>query len=654
MTISHKIDDFLFELFPGTKNHPDALKDATKRYYTIGPFEPTVTIEEDFIHIDIDTDRIQTDKEKFAILVTLAESEEFDQAKKYATELIEGAPHISEYHRILGQIYSETGDQEKAIDTLIDALKWNPKNEWALLMMGNIYAKHKNDVDTAQTFYEQILTFRPDDYLALNNIGAQLLSADNVEEALGYFQKAYAINSDYPNTLFAMASIELERDNPAKAFDTVTEALKKNPKQDELYQRSVNLAMEAAKAYMSQTDTGAVVDRFISELSEKTGKEIRKEVDNEISTAAKIEYAEVWNRSYHLIKYREKHPGIHHLILHELIHLELAEEARAEGSNKQFTSRPSFKESFMLHVKKDVEKLKKKGVPEANVQRYFTSIYDGMNLQIFNTPIDLFIEDRIYNRFEEIRPIQFRSLMANVYEGIESTTKKDVIKHVPAKILSASIVYNLVNSLHLKDLYGIDLIQKHNPKSSEISKAKEFYEEYQQYRADKNPAEEYELVQYWADDLNLSAYFELVDEAPSKTHTADTILDEIANDPYGLDTEDPAAERKMKQFLEHHADKDINQSVAMYMVSALQYFKDMPKEEVKKIAMDIATVGMTGIDPKKDGYHIPSIKGSSFSGYQTLAYYYVSWAIAIPEMLAQLEMPFDKEYEVARELINNL
>ena len=82
-----------------------------------------------------------------------------------------------------------------------------------------------------------------------------------------------------------------------------------------------------------------------------------------------------------------------------------------------------YKECFRLHVKKDVEKLKKKGVPQSNIQRYFTSIYDGMNRQIFNTPIDLFIEDRIYNRFETIRPIQFRSLLANVYEGIESTPK---------------------------------------------------------------------------------------------------------------------------------------------------------------------------------------------------------------------------------------
>ena len=78
------------------------------------------------------------------------------------------------------------------------------------------------------------------------------------------------------------------------------------------------------------------------------------------------------------------------------------------------------------------------------------------------------------------------------------------------------------------------------------------------------------------------------------------------------------------------------------------------KELIKKIAMELATVGMSGIDPKKDGYHIPSIEGSSFSGYKTLAYYYVSWAIAIPEMLSQLQMPFDKEYDLAKKMIDSI
>jgi hypothetical protein len=106
----------------------------------------------------------------------------------------------------------------------------------------------------------------------------------------------------------------------------------------------------------------------------------------------------------------------------------------------------------------------------------------------------------------------------------------------------------------------------------------------------------------------------------------------------------------MKKFLDSHTSPEINHAVAMYMVGAIEFFKPMAKPKVKELAFEFATLGMSGIDPKTDGYSIPSIKNKSFTGYQALAYYYVSWATAIPEMLAQLQMPFDKEYELAKQM----
>ncbi len=50
-------------------------------------------------------------------------------------------------------------------------------------------------------------------------------------------------------------------------------------------------------------------------------------------------------------------------------------------------------------------------------------------------------------------------------------------------------------------------------------------------------------------------------------------------------------------------------------------------------------------------YTVPLIAGKSFSGYQVLAYYYVSWAKAFPEYLEQLQLPFGKEYEFALEMV---
>jgi len=37
-----------------------------------------------------------------------------------------------------------------------------------------------------------------------------------------------------------------------------------------------------------------------------------------------------------------------------------------------------------------------------------------------------------------------------------------------------------------------------------------------------------------------------------------------------------------------------------------------------------------------------------FSGYQILAYYYVSFAIAIPEMLMEMQLPYHEEYKLAK------
>jgi len=133
--------------------------------------------------------------------------------------------------------------------------------------------------------------------------------------------------------------------------------------------------------------------------------------------------------------------------------------------------------------------------------------------------------------------------------------------------------------------------------------------------------------------------------------TIESVLSKMESDPYGLNTLDPSKERKMKKFMESHSDENINLAVAMYMAGALEFFKPMEKSKVKELAFEFATLGMAGIDPSKDGYSIPSIRDKTFSGYKALAYYYVSWAVAIPEMLAQLQMPFDKEFDLANEYL---
>jgi hypothetical protein len=88
--------------------------------------------------------------------------------------------------------------------------------------------------------------------------------------------------------------------------------------------------------------------------------------------------------------------------------------------------------------------------------------------------------------------------------------------------------------------------------------------------------------------------------------------------------------------------------VVMFMVDALQFFENIPTEEIKKIAYEIAMQGTQGYSPDKKDYRISAVKGKLFSGYNILAYYYVSWSLAIPEMVSQLNLPYEKEYKLAK------
>ena len=651
MIIIIPIDDFSNTIFSNSNNNREELIANLKEFYQIGSLAPIISDEGSYIRVEINTLKAEVEGDKYIQLIKLSESGDFDKALVLAKELVSKSPAVSEYHRVLGQIHSELNEQEQAIDALIDALRWNPKNEWALLMMGNIFVKHKNDVDTALIYYNQILEHTPDNHLTLNNIGAVLIKMGRDEEALNYFQKGLEANPSYPNTHLALGILKQNSALYLEAFDFAIKAIALCTKKDDVYNNSLKLAIETAQAYEDSFDADAVVNRFIAELAYKGDKEIKIIGDESIETIAKIEFAEVYNKDHHLIKYKPSYDAVSHLVLHELMHLELVMEARNAEENLLFTTNDTCSSKFRHALSSFSKSLEKKGVSAESISKFVDSLFHGINNQVYNTPLDVFIEDRIYTRFKEIKPIQFLSLLRIVKEGITATTRKDIVDNFPKSIVSVSKTYNLVNAMHFKALFSMDLVPDFKATRSELNQAHAFYEEYLEYSEDKKAGEEYELVQHWADDLALDSYFNLIPELEYKKKSIDDVINEINTDPLNLNESDASHDRKMKQFLDNHKGDDINNAVVMYMIDALNYFKNHSQEAIKKTAFEIATIGMAGIDPNKTGYSVPSIQNSDFSGYKLLAFYYTSWALSAPDMLASLQLPFNKEYELAQTMI---
>jgi tetratricopeptide (TPR) repeat protein len=655
MQIIHKLDNFLYTIFPSVTHHDqESLIRAIQDYYRYGPYKPKVTVEKDIVIIDIDTPTILADNAEFKKVVALCEKGKYSEAKPILKKLIEKNPTISEYHRIMGQIHSDEGNQDEAINCLIDALRWDSKNGWALLMMGNIFAKFKDDVPTAMKYYDQAFIANPKDNIAINNIGANLMQQGHLEEAKKYFWEAMKINDQYPNTHFALGMIaDMEGDFQSAFFSTI-QSIKVNKNKDVLYQNSVRQAFEIAQKIIA-TDIGKkIFTEYRHKLEFDGDRKIDVVKDEKIPTAAKLEIAENYDREKDVIRYKASYPAVEHLIMHELVHLDFVIQARKEDLNQLFVSTQEEKKQFIKGLEPTIRKLNKLGISDQAIAKYCTNLFDGMNRQIFNTPIDLFIEKFLYDDFPELRPFQFISLYSLLQEGLKAVTDKKIVELSPPDILSKSKIYNIVNAIQFKELFGFDFIKDFRATPSELKTATAFYDEYLQYKDDREPAEEYELVLHWAEDLKLEKNFELVSEQEyrNKRTDIDNLLTSIEKDPFDIESKDPYKEREMNKFQESQKKIGTNMAVVMFMVDALQFFEGMPKDQIKRIAFEIAMQGTQGYKPDKNDYRISSIKGKTFSGYHILAYYYVSWALSVPEMLDQLELPYDAEYKLALTMYN--
>jgi tetratricopeptide (TPR) repeat protein len=610
-----------------------------------------VTIENGWVTVDIDTSSILAQEADYRKTIAFCEKGHYSEAKPILQKLIAQNPTNSEYHRIKGQILSDEGDQEEAINCLIDALRWDSKNAYALLMMGNIFAKFQNDVPTAMKYYDQALIAKPDDHVNLTNIGYLLFTQNQFSEAQKYLWAALKTNVNYANAHLSLGLIAQKENDLHSAFYSFIRAIQCSQNKDLVHQNAVRQAFDVAKNICA-TDQGTKIFReYRHKLEFEGNREIDIVEDNEIATAAKIEFAESYDRPTHIVRFKPNYPSKEHLIMHELVHLDFVIQARKENINQLFVSYQEQKAAFIKGLEPTINKMQRMGVSEQAITNYCNSLYSAVNSQTFNAPIDLFIENYLFDEYAELRPFQFLSLYTIVQEGLKSVTDKQVVELTPKEILSTTKIYNLLGAMQFKELYGLDFLKDYQATPAELKQAQVFYDEFLEYRVDRKPAEEYEMVQHWAEDLKLEKNFELVLESAyrKRTNIAD-LLSSIEEDPFDTKTKDPVKEREMETFQKAQQELGTNMAVVMYMVDAMQYFENKPKEEIKKIAFEIAMLGTQGLRPDKSDYKLNSIAGKVFTGYHILAYYYVSWAMAIPEMLSQLQLPYDDEYTMAESM----
>lgn len=555
----------------------------------------------------------------------------------------------------MGQILSEEGDQEEAINCLIDALRWDSKNGYALLMMGNIQAKFLEDIPTAMKYYDQAVLANQADHIALTNIAYLLFKSQNWEAAKKYAYEAKKLDANYPNTSFILALIAKHENDLHSAFYSMIQVLKTAQRDDELSQNALKQAFEIANDILNADNGKSIFYAYRSELEKQGGVEIDIFSDDEITTAAKIEFAERYHRDKHLVKYKSAYPAVAHLVMHELTHLDFVLQARKANRNKVFLANSSNRANFQTLITATVQQLKSTGIPNDAIQKFADGLFNGLNLQQYNTPIDLFIEEKLFHEYPALRPYQFLSLHSLLQEAIQSVTNGRILELIPSPLISKTRTLSLLNALQFETLFGVNLIPNLKATSKELELAKTFYSDFTALKNKRTGGQEFDLITAWSKQLQTAAYFELEDEENSSSENdIDAFLRKIEQDPYGLnEEEDPDEKAEMEQFQKHQESIGTNPAIILFISEALQYFKNKTQAEIKATAFEIAQLGMTGIDPNKKDYIIGSMKGKRFSGNQVLAMMYTAWKLALPEQVGSLGLPFEKEFEMALQLQKN-
>ena len=154
MTIYYHIGDLEFNA-----SNPQDLKKELEEYFSYMGLMPEVEVLQDYVRVDIDDEKIKKAEAKVKLAYDCCNRGNFISAKSLLKEALEICPLYSDAYRTLAQIHMQEGKAEDAIATCSEALKCDPKNMWALILMGNLMLHFRKDGEQALKYYEKTLEY---------------------------------------------------------------------------------------------------------------------------------------------------------------------------------------------------------------------------------------------------------------------------------------------------------------------------------------------------------------------------------------------------------------------------------------------------------------------------------------------------------------
>jgi tetratricopeptide (TPR) repeat protein len=209
-------------------------------------------INEDYLRKSIEqlqkvTEKEPADSESWVALGRLYRvSNNSVDAEKAYNKALEAEGDNEEALTGLAMLYSDLGDNKRAIEKLKAATEKNP-NERTLIALGTAY-EQMHDYKNAAATLKQALDMAPDNARLQAGLANNLMLSDRVDEALGIFEKLSSEDPSNVQPKLRIAEIYRVKHDYVKAADALKQAKALHPEDMEVRYEEVRL-LEAQSRY---------------------------------------------------------------------------------------------------------------------------------------------------------------------------------------------------------------------------------------------------------------------------------------------------------------------------------------------------------------------------------------------------------------------
>lgn len=567
---------------------------------------------------------------------------EYGKAKDIYRRVLELNPGHPNARRDLAMVCVETGDNDEAKDYLIEALRLSPDDPWSLVVLANQYAK-EDDQETAASFVRRALELKPGDPWALNTLATALMEQGKLEEAIATYREAIASDPAFANAHYglAMALIRLER------FEEAAQTLRAMFSGGKLQDARTRVVFEKARsAYIHVqniiannrlSETDALVKKLAEEAESRSGYPVAfEEGALEAMIVARIKMAWRHNADRHVVTLRQgdapKLLKNYHSV-HELMHLFMESDARDQGTNRWFVTTPETRSNSTKALKGDLKRLEKQGYNDEQVASVINELVTGVNLFLFNCPIDMVIERRIREEYPQLRESQFCGLASIAHNARKVTMDVKIRSFVPPMLLRTNDILNAVFALFVDELFeGATAYADAYRKFPTFGDAERLYALWKEKSADLPPGAEYDLVDSFGKYLGIADWHTWKQDRGflPPEGILDNVEKEGTTNPGLLKAKAPAS--------------------VMHLLAALRRYQSMEESAIRAVLMEIAVIGMQGLDyasPEKK-YELKSLPSERFSGLEMMCLMYAAGQRLIPG--ESVGMDLNDEYLQALQL----